>query len=126
MSAQEKNSKSNSAAQAKGARRPVGRKVRPPALTKRDIVLELSGQYDVPQQTMAAIVQSTLDMMTDSLVKGRHIEFRDFGVFEIVIRRPRIGRNPNQPEQTVEIPARRSVRFKPGKQMRERVAAAKR
>jgi nucleoid DNA-binding protein len=38
-----------------------------------------------------------------------------------MVRKPRIGRNPNEPEQTVEIPERVVVKFKPGKIMRERV-----
>ena len=44
-----------------------------------------------------------------------------FGVFEVRIRKARIGRNPNSPERDVPIPPRAVVKFKPGKEMREAV-----
>ena len=42
-------------------------------------------------------------------------------MFEIKVRKPRIGRNPNKPENTVVIPERRVVKFKPGKEMKAKV-----
>jgi nucleoid DNA-binding protein len=49
------------------------------------------------------------------------VELRNFGVFEVKVRKARIGRNPNQPETDVPIPRRAVVKFKPGKEMREAV-----
>jgi nucleoid DNA-binding protein len=68
-----------------------------------------------------AVVQKTLDYITEALVKGQNVELRNFGVFEVKLRRPRIGRNPNDPATDVAIPARAVVKFKPGKEMREQV-----
>jgi DNA-binding protein HU-beta/integration host factor subunit alpha len=39
-------------------------------------------------------------------------------VFEVKIRKARVGRNPNQPETDVPIPQRSMVKFKAGKEMR--------
>ncbi len=57
--------------------------------------------------------------MTDYLAKGDRLEFRDFGVFEIVERKQKIGRNPKNAEVPIIIPARQAVRFTPGKKMRK-------
>jgi DNA-binding protein HU-beta/integration host factor subunit alpha len=57
----------------------------------------------------------------DALALGMHVELRDFGVFEVKVRKPRIGRNPNAPEADVAIPARAIVKFKAGKEMRVQV-----
>jgi DNA-binding protein HU-beta/integration host factor subunit alpha len=46
---------------------------------------------------------------------------RGFGVFEVKVRKARVGRNPHQPEKDIPIPARAVVRFKPGKDLREAV-----
>jgi hypothetical protein len=46
---------------------------------------------------------------------------RNFGVFEVKVRKARVGRNPNAPETDVPIPQRAVVKFKPGKEMRETV-----
>jgi nucleoid DNA-binding protein len=67
------------------------------------------------------IVQKTLDIISDAVAEGETIELRNFGVFEVKIRKARIGRNPNAPEDDVPIPPRAVVKFKPGKEMRERV-----
>jgi nucleoid DNA-binding protein len=49
------------------------------------------------------------------------VELRNFGVFEVKIRKARVGRNPNAPATDVRIPPRAVVKFKPGKEMREAV-----
>jgi nucleoid DNA-binding protein len=75
----------------------------------------------VNQEVVLKIVQKTLDIISDAVAEGETIELRNFGVFEVKIRKARIGRNPNAPEDDVPIPPRAVVKFKPGKEMRERV-----
>jgi len=89
------------------------------ALTKRDLAVFVAEKAGLNLFQATQAVQLTLDGILTSLAGGRHVEFREFGVFEIVTRKARIGRNPNRPTETVAIPAHRSVKFKPGKRMRE-------
>lgn len=88
------------------------------SLTKRDLVMRIGEKTGLKQQAVQHVIQMTLDAITESLTKGESVEFRNFGVFEVAIRRPRVGRNPNRPEQTVTIPERKVVKFKPGKVMK--------
>jgi nucleoid DNA-binding protein len=90
-------------------------------MTKRDLAVRISKETGIVQEDVAIIIQKTLDYVTEALVKGEHIEFRDFGVFEVCVRKSRIGRNPNRPTDVVRIPERRVVKFKPGKEMKKRV-----
>ena len=90
-------------------------------LTKRDIVIKISGETGVVQQTVFKVVQMTLDQITESLSRGENVELRNFGVLEVRLTKPRVGRNPNKPESSFVIPARATVKFKPGKIMREKV-----
>ena len=92
------------------------------ALTKRDLVTRISKETGITQLDVFAIVQKTLDGIIDALDAGKHVEFREFGVFEIAERKARIGRNPNKPEDIVKIPVRKVVKFKPGKRMRQMLA----
>lgn len=87
-------------------------------MTKRELVIRISEEVGLTQQEVYAVVQKTLDYITSSLVAGQTVEFRDFGVFEIKTRKPRIGRNPHRPDVPVNIPERRVVKFKPGKKMK--------
>jgi nucleoid DNA-binding protein len=90
-------------------------------MTKRDLVIRISEETGLAQQQVLAVVQRTLDLISESLAARNNVELRNFGVFEIKIRKARIGRNPNQPEKDVAIPKRAVVKFKPGKEMREAV-----
>jgi len=87
-------------------------------MTKRELVVRIAGETKLSQHEVADILQKTLDYIIEGLAKGETIEFRDFGVFEVKTRKPRIGRNPNKPQNTVIIPERRVVKFKAGKIMK--------
>lgn len=89
--------------------------------TKRDLVIRISNDTGLIQQDVMAVVQKTLDYITEALIAGKNVELRNFGVFEVKLRKPRVGRNPNDPAKDVQIPARAVVKFKAGKEMREQV-----
>ena len=87
-------------------------------LTKRDLVVRISNETNLVQQDVLKVIQLTLDHIKESLLKGNAVQLRNFGVFEIKIRKARVGRNPNKPETDVPIPARAVVKFKAGKEMK--------
>jgi nucleoid DNA-binding protein len=95
-------------------------------MTKRDLVVRITEELEekgikIPQQQVLEIIQKTLDYISEALARGDKVELRNFGVFEVKVRKARIGRNPNAPETDVPIPQRSVVKFKPGKEMRETV-----
>jgi nucleoid DNA-binding protein len=90
-------------------------------LTKRDLVVRISEESGLIQTDVFNVVQKTLDYIAEALAKGDKVELRNFGVFEVKIRKARVGRNPNKPEVDVPIPARSMVKFKAGKEMRAEV-----
>ena len=90
--------------------------------TKRDISERVAQQIGLAQVTVKQIIQLLFDEVVNELAAGNRLEFRDFGVFEVVVRKPRTGRNPKTGEK-VAVPPRRVVTFKMGKVMREKVAA---
>ncbi len=87
-------------------------------LTKRDLVVRISNETNLVQQDVLKVIQFTLNHIKESLLKGDAVQLRNFGVFEIKIRKARVGRNPNKPETDVPIPARAVVKFKAGKEMK--------
>ena len=90
-------------------------------LTKRDLVTRISEETGQTQQEVLNVVQKTLDHIAAALAKGEKVELRNFGVFEVKVRRARVGRNPNAPAKDVPIPERSVVKFKAGKEMRAEV-----
>ena len=97
------------------------------SLTKKELVNYIAAHSKISaaglsHQQIQMVVQHTLDGIINALGQNKHVEFRDFGVFEKVERKGRIGRNPNKPENEVQIPNRKVIKFKPGKRMREMLA----
>ena len=90
-------------------------------MTKRDLVMRIAKETGLAQQDVMTVLQKTLDYMVEYLAKGENIEFRNFGVFEVQVRKARIGRNPNNPTHVVTIPSRKVVKFKMGRIMKARV-----
>jgi nucleoid DNA-binding protein len=90
-------------------------------MTKKDMARAIAEELGITQLQALAIVQGVLDGIIETLLSEGRIELRNFGVFEIKQRQPRRARNPKTGE-TVSVPARAIVTFKPGREMAERVA----
>jgi DNA-binding protein HU-beta/integration host factor subunit beta len=90
-------------------------------MTKKDIVKRIAEHTALTQVQTKEVVQKAFDAIIDSIVTEGRIELRNFGVFEVKVRRPRKARNPRT-GQPVEVPAKTVVVFKPGRIMEEKVA----
>ncbi len=87
-------------------------------LTKRDLVLRVCKDTKLSQQQVSDLVQKTLDQIVEALADGEKVELRNFGIFEVRVRRARVARKPTAPEVQVSLPERCVVRFKAGREMR--------
>ena len=91
-------------------------------ITKRDLVVRISNETGLTQQQVFDVVQKTLDAVTLELAQGNTVVMRNFGTFEVCQTKAKVGRNPKDPGKDVPIPPRAVVKFKPGKEMKEKVA----
>lgn len=89
-------------------------------MTKKDIVKTIAADADLTQLKVKEIVQRTFDEIIATLMRDGKIELRNFGVFKVTKRAARPARNPRTSE-TVNVPAKCVVTFKPGKEMAERI-----
>jgi len=94
-------------------------------MIKRELVVKIANELKIQQHIVYKVIQKALDHITEALIKGETIEFRDFGVFEVYTRKPRKGRNPRKPEITIQIPPRRTVRFKESRFLKQKMNQAK-
>jgi len=91
-----------------------------PTKTKMAFIDEIAAKNGTPKRIVRTIVHQFLDEIVSELAKGNRLEFRDFGVFEVRERKPRKAQNPKTMEP-VQVPAKRVVKFKAGRGMREGV-----
>ncbi|HLE83720.1 MAG TPA: HU family DNA-binding protein [Thermoanaerobaculia bacterium] len=87
-------------------------------MIKADIVTRVAELTDVPRVKAASAVDTILEAMKDALCAGKRIELRGFGVFQVRDRKKGVGRNPKTGVE-VAIEPGKTVRFKPGKELKE-------
>lgn len=86
-------------------------------VTKKELIDRIADRTGNKRVVVKRIIQSFLDEIIDELGKGNRLEFRDFGVFESKLRAARIAQNPKT-LQRVEVPEKRTVKFKIGRVMK--------
>jgi DNA-binding protein HU-beta/integration host factor subunit alpha len=96
-------------------------------ITKRELVIKITDKLgskglEITQQDVLEIVQTLIDEVTDSLAQGDTVVMRNFGAFQVREMKAKVGRNPKDPSKDVVIPARAAVKYKPGKEMKDKVA----
>ena len=93
-------------------------------MTKKEIAIKIADETGIKQIVVKEVVQKTIDAMIEALAKGETLELRNFGVFKIKERKARTGRNPRTGE-SVPVPPKKVVTFKPGLIMKQRVRESK-
>ena len=88
--------------------------------TKKELVNRIADRTSHTKVVVKEILQAFLDEMIHELAQGNRLEFREFGVFEVKERKARRAQNPRTLEK-VDVPAKRVVKFKVGRTMRQRV-----
>ena len=89
-------------------------------MTKNDIVGEIAKDLHLRQVDVKRVVQMTLDGIIGILARDGRIELRNFGVFEVRERKARKARNPRT-NAVVDVPAKKAISFKPGKEMKAKI-----
>lgn len=97
-------------------------------ITKRELAMKITDELgakgvEIAQQDVLEVIQALIGQVTESLGQGDAVVMRNFGSFHVRESKAKVGRNPKNPGKDVPIPARAVVRFKPGKEMKEKVAA---
>jgi len=90
-------------------------------VTKKELIGRIAEQTQAKRILVKRVIQAFLDEITAELGKNNRLEFRDFGVFETRTRAPRTAQNPKTLER-VEVPAKRTVKFKMGRLMKEKLS----
>jgi integration host factor subunit beta len=88
--------------------------------TKKELIDRIADETQLKRADVKKAVQAFLDHVIEELGRGNRLEFRDFGVFEIKDRAPRVAQNPKTLEP-VQVPAKRTVKFKVGRLMKASV-----
>jgi len=89
-------------------------------MNKADLVEKVTGQVGLTKRASNEAIDAMTSIVSDALARGDKVTLVGFGTFQAMERKARRGRNP-QTGQTIQIPAKKVPRFRPGKGLREKV-----
>ena len=89
-------------------------------MNKAELAEEVSNQTGLTKKTSRQAVGAITSVITDGLARGERVTLVGFGTFWVMERKARRGRNP-QTGQTIQVPAKKVPRFRPGKGLRKAV-----
>ncbi len=90
-------------------------------ITKKELIDRIADSTGHRRVQVKRVVQQFLDEIITELGKGNRLEFRDFGVFETKLRKARRAQNPKT-LQPVDVPEKRTVKFKVGRLMKQKLS----
>ncbi len=89
-------------------------------MNKTELINEVSKRTEVSKATVKKVVDATFNVIADVLNWDGKVQLVGFGSFYVSTRKARKGRNPRTGE-VINIPARKVVRFRAGKQLTDLV-----
>jgi integration host factor subunit beta len=87
--------------------------------TKQKLVEQIAKKEKLHPRTVSAVIESFFQFVHQGLVERKRFEFRKFGVFSVVCKKQKIGRNPKKASAPIVIPEHYAVRFKPALSMKK-------
>ena len=90
------------------------------ALTKADIVEQLSRDTDLSKESAKGILDTYFEEISAALESGEHVKLSGFGSYNLKHKKERLGRNIRTGE-SVHVPARRVVAFRTSEYLQQRI-----
>lgn len=91
-------------------------------LTRNEAIKLVAAATGESRAATEKTIDAFIGEIEKALAQGSRVEFRNFGVWEVRMSKPRVGRNPQHPEQgPLQIPSKPVIRFRLGNHLRESV-----
>ena len=94
-------------------------------MTKQQLIEQVVSATNLSRTDVESVYEAILEKTSGALVAGEKVEMRGLGIFESKETKARTGRNPAT-GATIEIPASRKATFRPGKELKDRLAGTRR
>ena len=89
-------------------------------MTKADLVnAVVKSVEDLTKKKAADVVDALFEAVQDAMIKGEKVQIVGFGTFEVQQRAARKGRNPQDPQKEIDIPAKKVPVFRAGGEGRQ-------
>lgn len=88
-------------------------------MNKSELVAAISEKSGLTKKDSELALNAFMESVETVLQDGGKVQLVGFGTFDVRERKARTGRNPRNPEETIDIPASKAPVFKAGKALKE-------
>lgn len=88
-------------------------------MNKAELALRIAEKLGLPKKAAEDFVELFEEIVTQALVNGDEVTIAGFGTFSSKVRSARMGVNPQNPTEKMQIPAVRVPKFKAGKALKD-------
>ena len=90
-------------------------------MNKQELIATMAEKAQLTKKDTELALKAFIDSVQETLENGDKVQLVGFGTFETRERAARTGRNPKNPEETIEIKASTGIAFKPGAKLKDSV-----
>ena len=91
------------------------------SLNKSDLIEQLAARMSVTYTEAERMLNTFISLIYETLRNGGKVNISGFGQFSVSHRAPRIGVNPRNPSQKIQIPELNTPKFKAGEAFKDAV-----
>lgn len=87
-------------------------------MNKQEIIKAISVETGKPKKEVEELLDAYVKVQHDCFMRGDKFKLVGHGTYVVKTRKPKRGVNPKSPEQKIDIPAKKTVVFTPGKNLK--------
>ena len=86
---------------------------------KSELINQLANKLNISKSEAEKFINAYMDCIKENLLNGEDIKLTGFGTFSIQEKAATTARNPRNPKETIEVPAKKVVKFKLSKKIKD-------
>lgn len=88
-------------------------------MTKMELIDALAKESSLSRKDVDKLLDTFVNLVTEKLKAGEKVAVTGFGTFSVTERKARVGVNPQNPSQKIQIPAMKVPKFTAGKTFKD-------
>ncbi|MFN4131714.1 MAG: HU family DNA-binding protein [Caldimicrobium sp.] len=89
-------------------------------MRKLDVIDEVAKRTEVSKKVVSKVVDAIFEVLKDGLREEGEVKFIPYGIFKVIERNARKGKNPQTGEE-ITIPAKKVIKFVVGKKLKQAI-----
>ena len=86
---------------------------------KLELINNIAKKMNVSKAEAERFMDAYMESIKEALLKEKEVKLVGFGTFSVQEKAATTARNPRNPKETIEVPAKKVVKFKLSKKLKE-------